>query len=116
MPTTTIVPVWGVTKTGVKGGIITDWDENNEAQAAYIQNETGETIHTKVYDVKKTVTCTLVSKTGEVAPNVGDSVTIEDEQYNVMGVRLIQNNQSAQKYAITLESWTGAPKAPAGGN
>lgn len=106
--TTTIAPVWGVTKTGISGGIITDWEENGEAQTAYVQNEEGETIYTKVYDEKKTITCTLVTNSTETAPTVGSELTIDDVEYTVLGVRLIQNNQSVQKYSVTLEAW----KAP----
>ena len=113
MATTTITPVWGVTKSGIQGGIITDWEEACESQSAYIQNETGETVYTKIYDVKKTVTCTLVSTSGATPPTAGTTVTIGTETYTVLSVRLIQNNQSAQKFAITLEAWTGAPTAKA---
>ena len=103
--TTTIAPVWGVTKTGISGGVITDWEENGEAQTAYVQNEKGATIFTKVYDEKKTITCTLVTNGSATAPNVGDKATIDQVEYIVLGVRLIQNNQSVQKYALTLEAW-----------
>ena len=106
--TTTIVPVWGVTKTGISGGVITDWEENGEAQTAYVQNEKGATIFTKVYDEKKTITCTLVTNGTATAPTVGSVLTIESVEYTVLGVRLIQNNQSVQKYSVTLEAW----KAP----
>ena len=106
--TTTIAPVWGVTKTGISGGVITDWEENGEAQTAYVQNEKGATIFTKVYDEKKTITCTLVTNSTETAPTVGSELTIESVKYTVLGVRLIQNNQSVQKYSVTLEAW----KAP----
>lgn len=108
--TTTITPVWGVTKTGITGGVITDWDENGEAQRTYVQNEKGATIFTKVYDEKKTITCTLVTNAGATPPNVGDKVTIETVEYTVLGARLIQNNQAVQKYTLTLEAW----KAPSG--
>lgn len=103
--TTTITPVWGVTKTGITGGVITDWEENGEAQTAYVQNEKGATIFTKVYDEKKTITCTLVTNGTATPPKVGAEVTIESVKYAVLGVRLIQNNQSVQKYALTLEAW-----------
>lgn len=103
--TTSITPVWGVTKTGIAGGIITDWEENGEAQTAYVQNEKGATIFTKVYDEKKTITCTLVTDSAATPPKVGAKATIEGVEYTVLGVRLIQNNQSVQKYALTLEAW-----------
>ena len=103
--TTTIAPVWGVTKTGISGGVITDWEENGEAQTAYVQNEKGATIFTKVYDEKRTITCTLVTNGSETPPTVGAEVPIGNETYTVLGVRLIQNNQSVQKYALTLEAW-----------
>lgn len=108
--TTTIAPVWGVTKTGISGGIITDWDEDGEAQKEYVKNEKGATIFTKVYDEKKTITCTLVSNGTAAPPKVGDKATIDDVEYTVLGVRLIQNNQSVQKHALTLEAWK-VPKA-----
>jgi len=103
--TTTITPVWGVTKTGITGGIITDWEENGEAQTEYVKNEKGATIFTKVYDEKKTITCTLVTDGTATAPTVGSKATIDNVEYMVLGVRLIQNNQSVQKYAVTLEAW-----------
>lgn len=109
--TTTITPVWGITKTGITGGIITDWEENGEAQTAYVQNESGATIYTKIYDVKKTISCTLVTNGEATPPTVGAEVTIEAVKYKVLTVRLIQNNQSVQKYALTLEAWTGAPSS-----
>jgi hypothetical protein len=107
-PTTTINPVWGVTKTfsGVPG-IITDWEENSEAQKDYLHNEFGATIYTKVYDTRISVTCTLVVAADKVTsvPAVGDSATIDGMTYTVISVRLTQNNQSAAKYALTLEAW-----------
>ncbi len=108
--TTTITPVWGVTKTGIQGGVITDWEENGEAQTEYVRNEKGATIFTKVYDVKKTITCTLVTNGTATPPKEGDNATIESVKYTVLGVRLIQNNQSVQKYTLTLEAWK-APSA-----
>lgn len=110
--TTTIAPVWGVTKTftGVPG-IITDWEGSDEAQTNTVQNEIGETIYTKVYDVKQTVTCTLVTRTNGTVPKVGDELTVGSDKYILLSIRLIQNNQSVQKHALTLERWAGAPKA-----
>lgn len=108
--TTSITPVWGVTKTGIAGGVITDWDENGEVQREYVRNEKGATIFTKVYDVKKTITCTLVTNVGATPPKEGDKATVDTVEYTVIGARLIQNNQSVQKYTLTLEAW----KAPSG--
>lgn len=111
MATTSIKGVWGVTKTLTKApGIITDWEENNEAQTAYIQNEAGATLVTKVYDVKKTITCTVVQSADETAPDVGDTLSVDSNTYTILTVRLTQNNQSYAKYALTLEAWE-APKS-----
>lgn len=103
--TTSITPVWGVTKTGIAGGVITDWEENGVAQKEYVKNEKGATIFTKVYDEQKTITCTLVTNGTATPPKVGDKATIDSVEYTVLGARLIQNNQSVQKYALTLEAW-----------
>jgi hypothetical protein len=114
MNTTTITPVWGVTKTFTDvPGIITDWDGDDEAQTVYVQNEKGETVHTKVYDVRKTVTCTLVVALDKVSavPSVGDKVSVDNDNYTVLSVRLTQNNQAVNKYAIKLETWSGAPSS-----
>lgn len=114
MRTTTIKPIWGVTKTFTDvPGIITDWESDDEAQSQYIQNELGETIYTKVYDVRKTVTCTLVVALDNVSavPSVGDEVKVDSVAYTVLSVRLTQNNQAVNKYAIKLEAWSGAPSS-----
>lgn len=114
--TTTITPAWGISAGNQQTnyGVVTNFEENAEAQSAYLQNEAGATILTKVYDIKKTVSITLLAKADTTTlPTVGNQLTIGTQKYTVLSVRTIENNQSFKKLALTLEAWTGAPTTPA---
>ena len=105
--TTQGIASWGVTGgcSGVRG-IVTDLEENHEAQLAPEQNEVGAVVKQTKYDEHVTLSCTVEVAAGTEPPGGGDSITINGKQGYVVSARLTESNQAYRKIAIQAECWT----------
>ena len=116
--TTTNIASWGIQEdhisagkgllngTGTANGIVTNWDETGDFRAGELQNEVGSLIGRDVYDVVRTVHCTLITAFVENLPQVGTSVQVNGKYYWIKNARISENNGSYAKLDITLESST----------
>lgn len=104
--TTQGIASWGVTG-GCSGvsGIVTDLEENSEAQLAPEHNEVGAVVKQTKYDEHVTLTCTVEVAAGTNPPSTGSSITINGDQGYVVSARLTESNQAYRKIAIQAEFW-----------
>lgn len=110
-PESPLLPGWGVDKTIAEKPthIITDWETASEPQSAYCYDKRGAVVHREDYDVKTSVTCTLMVPTGEELPKPERRLTIDGVTFAVLSARLIQNNRDFQKVALSLEAYANWP-------
>ena len=111
------IPGWGVSKIldgKYKGCIITDWECDDETQAAYCQDQNGAVIHRQDYDKKSTVTATLLAPSNIAAPEftAGTPTTlpVADKSFAVLACREVESNRDFRKLVLTLERFENWPK------
>lgn len=116
--TTTNIASWGIqeshisagkgllTGTGTASGIVTNWDESGDFRAGELQNEVGSLIGRDVYDVVRSVQCSLITAFVDNLPQVGTNVQVNGKYYWIKTARISENNGSYAKLDITLESST----------
>lgn len=93
--------------TGAEGrGIVTNWDESGDFRAGELQNEVGSLIGRDVYDVVRSVQCSLITAFVDNLPQVGTNVQVNGKYYWIKTARISENNGSYAKLDITLESST----------
>ena len=102
----------GMASWGVSGGcsnvqgIVTDLEENHEAQTAPEYNEVGA-----AYDEHVTLNCTVEVAAGTQPPASGAAITINGKQGYVVSARLTESNQAYRKIAVQAEYWTNCKQA-----
>lgn len=112
-PASPLLPGWGVGKTIAEKPthIITDWETSKEPQSAYCYDKRGAVVHREDYDVKTTVSCTLMAPAEEELPEPDQRLTIDGVTFAILSARLIQNNRDFQKVALSLEAYENWPSA-----
>lgn len=104
--TTSGVAAWGVQgRVSNVQGIVTDLEQNDEAQLAPEQNEVGAVVKQTKYDEHTTLSATVEVAAGTNPPKVGDAITINGKQGYVTGARVVESNQAYRKIAIQAEFW-----------
>lgn len=105
--TTQGIASWGVSGgcSGVQG-IVTDIEENHEAQMEPEHNEVGAVVKQTVYDEHVSLSCTVEVAAGTELPEKGSSITINGKQGYVASARLVESNKTYRKIAIQAEFWT----------
>ena len=92
--------------TGAASGIVTNWEETGDYRAGELQNEVGSLIGRHVYDVVRSVSCSLITAFVDNLPAPGTYVTVGGKYYWIKTARIVENNGSYAKLDITLESST----------
>lgn len=112
------IPGWGVSKIldgTYEGCIITDWECDDETQAAYCQDQNGAVIHRQDYDKKTTVTATLMAPTSITFPTFtagsNATLTVGSNTYAVLSCREVESNRDFRKLVLTMERYVNWPSA-----
>ena len=115
-PANPTLPGWGVQKSlgsPYEGCIITDWECATEPQVAYCQDQNGAVVHRQDYDVKRTVTATLLAPATAEPPEPDATLTVGGTAFAVLACREIESNRDFRKLALTLEAYENWPGAGA---
>ena len=92
--------------TGTASGVVTNWEETGDYRAGELQNEVGSLIWRHVYDVVRSVNCSLITAFVDNLPAPGTYVTVGSKYYWIKTARIVENNGSYAKLDVTLESST----------
>ena len=92
--------------TGTASGVVTNWEETGDYRAGELQNEVGSLIGRHVYDVVRSVSCSLITAFVDNLPAPGTYVTVGSKYYWIKTARIVENNGSYAKLDVTLESST----------
>ncbi|HIV08898.1 MAG TPA: hypothetical protein IAC79_02125 [Candidatus Spyradenecus faecavium] len=116
-PASPTTPGWGVDKT--LGGdyascVVTDWELSLEAQSAYAQDNKGAVFHREDYDVKRTVTATIMAPTTASLPalkagGADSTLTVGAETFAILSCREVESNRDFRKLVFTLERYENWP-------
>ena len=116
-PASPTTPGWGVDKTlagDYANCVITDWECNDETQAAYAQDNKGAVFHREDYDKKTTVTATLLAPSNIAAPDftagTPTTLTVAGKSFAVLACREVESNRDFRKLVLTLERYENWPK------
>lgn len=106
--TTTKTASWGIETalgSAIVTGVITDWDDGEDAITAPEQNEKGTTINETQYDRHFTASMTVQVAATTEKPKSGKSVTVGGNQWFVRSARVTESNSAYRKIAINIERW-----------
>ena len=106
--TTTKTASWGITTPlglQVVTGVITDWDDGDDAITAPEQNEKGSTINETQYDRHYTATMTIQVAALTNKPQSGKSVAVGAQTWFVRSARVTESNTAYRKIQVNLERW-----------
>ena len=92
--------------TGTASGVVTNWEETGDYRAGELQNEVGSLIGRHVYDVVRSVSCSLITAFVDNLPAPGTYVTVGSKYYWIKTARIVENNGSYAKLDVTLASST----------
>lgn len=106
--TTTKTASWGITTplgSQVVTGVITDWDDGDDAITAPEQNEKGSTINETQYDRHYTATMTIQVPALTNKPQSGKSVAVGSQTWFVRSARVTESNTAYRKIQVNMERW-----------
>lgn len=106
--TTTKTASWGITTplgSQVVTGVITDWDDGDDAITAPEQNEKGSTINETQYDRHYTATMTIQVAALTNKPQSGKSVAVGSQTWFVRSARVTESNTAYRKIQVNMERW-----------
>ena len=106
--TTTKTASWGITTplgSAVVTGVITDWDDGDDAITAPEQNEKGSTINETQYDRHYTATMTVQVAALVNKPQSGKTVSVGSQTWFVRSARVTESNTAYRKIQVNLERW-----------
>lgn len=106
--TTTKTASWGINTalgSAVVTGVITDWDDGDDAITAPEQNENGSTINETQYDRHFTASMTVQVAAATDKPKSGKSVNVGSQAWFVRSARVTESNTAYRKIAVNLERW-----------
>ena len=106
--TTTKTASWGINTplgAAIVTGVITDWDDGDDAVLAPEQNEKGTTINQTQYDRHFTASMTIQVAAATDKPKSGKAVQIGGNTWYVLNARVTESNTAYRKIAVNIERW-----------
>lgn len=100
----TELATWGVSDVVISGGVVQEFNEEENNVTAPFHNEIGQVIRQSLYDKELKASATVSILNDSSLPQSGDSISIRGKNYYVVECTIIESNQDYKKCRLSLKS------------